>query len=65
MIRKKLADKALELSDFTEGDGIEILEIASLALVDVNYHPEAKILNRMAHLLEKNPGAEFDLIESD
>jgi len=48
----RIQDKALELSSFTDGSGIEILEIASLALTDINYHPEAKILMQMAELID-------------
>ena len=57
MISEANIDKlALELSESTGGDGIEILEIASLALTDVNYHPEAKILHRMAKTLADRDG---------
>ena len=64
MISEANIDKlALKLSDSTDGDGVEILEIASLALQDVNYHPEAKILHKMAKTLANNAGAEFELIE--
>ena len=58
--KRQISDKALELSNFTDGDGIEILQIAYLALTDVNYHPEAKIHYRMAEALDNNVGAEFE-----
>lgn len=45
---------AFQLVDKTNGDGITILEIASLALTDINFHPESKVLAQMAELIENN-----------
>ena len=42
---------AFQLVDKTNSDGITILEIASLALTDINFHPESKVLAQMAELI--------------
>ena len=46
---------ALDLAKKTDYDGLEILEIAMLALTDVNYHPEAKAIRDMILKIENDP----------
>jgi len=56
--------KALELSEFSEYDGVTILSIAELALTDANFHKEALILKRMATLISEYD-YDFELIWGD
>ncbi len=53
----------MNLSDMTDGDGLEIMQIAIYALTDVNYHSEAKIINQLLEGAEGYPGKDFELIE--
>ena len=46
---------ALDLSKKTDYDRLAILEIAMLALTDVNYHPEAKAIRDMILKIENDP----------
>ena len=54
----------LKLSKWSDGDGVTILDVAKLALTDINYHHEARILHRIQQLLLKNE-QDFELIWGD
>ena len=53
--KNNLQKMALDLAKKTDYDGLEILEIAMLALTDVNYHPEAKVIRDMILKIENDP----------
>jgi len=55
MNQKELEKTALDLAEKTDYDGVEILEIAMLALTDVNYHPEARLIRNMILKIENDP----------
>ena len=59
---REVGDKALELSKWSDGSGVTILDVAKLALTDINYHNEARILDKMQKLIMKND-QDFELIE--
>ena len=61
---REVGDKALELSKWSDGDGVTILDVAKLALTDINYHHEARILHRIQQLIMKNE-QDFELIWGD
>jgi len=61
---RAIQEKGLELSKWTDGDGVTILDVAKLALTDINYHHEAQILHRMQKLIMKNE-QDFELIWGD
>ena len=46
---------AMELAKKTEWSGVDILEICKLALTDVNFHPEAKVIHKMILKIENDP----------
>ena len=52
----------INLSDMTDGDGLEIMQIAIYALTDVNYHQEAKIINELLANAE-GPFNQLELIQ--
>ncbi len=53
----------MNLSDMTDGDGLEIMQIAIYALTDVNFHQEAKIINQLLENYEGFPMKEYELIQ--
>ena len=55
MNQKELEKTALDLAEKTDYDGVEILEIAMLALTDVNYHAEARLIRNMILKIENDP----------
>ena len=46
---------AMELAKKTEWSGVDILEVCKLALTDVNFHPEAKVIHKMILDIENDP----------
>jgi|TARA_B100000902_G_C27319613_1_gene923531 hypothetical protein len=53
--KERLEKIASDLAKKADYDGLEILEISMLALTDVNFHPEAKVIRDLILKIENDP----------
>ena len=53
---EKLASELAKRADY---DGLDILEVCKLALTDVNFHPEAKVIQKIISNVENYPNYKY------